>query len=142
MPAQDPVADVMERPAPDRGDVRRQQVLHAPQHFLGGLVGERQQQDPARRHAVFDQPRHAVGQRARLAAARARDDQHRPGVHRAIRARGRHGGELLVVEFRAVIDVKVPRARARASKCTQEPSRQYSPVTASTPARTSPRPPG
>jgi hypothetical protein len=124
--AQDPIADMMERAAPNRRDIRRQQVLDAPQHLFGGFVGERQEQDPPRRHTVLDQPRHAIRQRARLAAARARNDQHRPGVHRAIGACGRDRRELLVVEFRAVVDMKLPRPVRGLQNVLLEPSRQYS----------------
>ena len=56
-------------------------------HFARGLVGERHRQDVAGRHALFDQMRDADGDDARLARARARQDQdralrwsRRPGV--------------------------------------------------------------
>ena len=102
--AQDAVADGMKRAAPERGQLLPQQIRHAPHHFPGGLVGERQQQDAVRRNALLQQVGHAVGERARLARARAGDDQRRP------RRRG-DGGELLLVQFARVVNRKWTGAR-------------------------------
>ena len=83
--------------------------------------------------AVFHEPRHAVRERPRLAAARAGDDQHRTGVDAAVGARGRHRLELLVIQFRAIINVKIPRAgrgstwgTRRASNCRATPHDGFS----------------
>ena len=83
--AQDAMADRVKRAAPKPGSVAADQVLHALHHLAGCLVGESQQQDAIDRDSLLEQVRHAVGQRARLARARAREHQRRP-------RRGRHGG--------------------------------------------------
>ena len=52
--------------------------LDALTHFGGGFVGEGHRQNGFRHHShVLDQVGDAVGDDARLAAARAREDQHR-----------------------------------------------------------------
>ena len=54
------------------------QLVHALDHLAGGLVGEGDGEDGLRHHAqVLDQMGDAVGDDARLAAARAGQDQHR-----------------------------------------------------------------
>jgi hypothetical protein len=45
-------------------------MLQARQHFLRGLVGEGEQEDLARLHALGEQVGHAIGERARLRAAK------------------------------------------------------------------------
>ena len=50
---------------------------HAFDHLRGGAAGEREQQNPFRRHALRDQPGDAMHQRRRLAGAGAGDDQQR-----------------------------------------------------------------
>ena len=56
-----------------------EQLLDAPAHLLGGLVGERDRQDLARLRLVGeDQVRDPVREHPRLAAAGAREDQQRP----------------------------------------------------------------
>ena len=56
-----------------------QQREHPPTHFVGGLVSEGDRQDGGRRHAPRrDDIRHAVGDDASLAAARASQNQKRP----------------------------------------------------------------
>ncbi len=53
------------------------QLLGPAQHFLRGAPGKGQQKDRARRNAAFDEPGHAIDERASLARARARDHQQR-----------------------------------------------------------------
>ena len=54
------------------------QGAHALTHLFGGLVGKGDRQNVPRGHAVVDQVGDAVGERARFAAARACQNQHRP----------------------------------------------------------------
>ena len=55
----------------------RQQRRDAIEHLPGGLVGESQEQDAARRDTLLEQPRHAISQSACLSAAGASDDERR-----------------------------------------------------------------
>ena len=52
--------------------------LDAAAHFVGRLVREGQGEDLMARHAVLQQPGDAMGDHARLAAARPGQDQQRP----------------------------------------------------------------
>ncbi len=47
-------------------------------HHARGFVRERDGENRTRRHALLDQMRHAIGDHARLARARAREHQQRP----------------------------------------------------------------
>ena len=87
-------------PPQSDGEFVPQQIRHASHHFAGGLVGEREQQDAVGRNALFEQVGHAIGERARLARARAGDDERRAG-------RRGDGGALLLVEFARVINLQV-----------------------------------
>jgi hypothetical protein len=69
----------------------RQQLGHAFLHFARGLVGERDAENVSRRDAALDHVRDAEGDDARLARARAGEDQHRA-------ANGFDGLALLRVE--------------------------------------------
>ena len=82
VPPQHPVADRVERPAPEPGRVATDQLLHAVHHLSRGLVGEGQQEDAVHRDALLKQIRHAIGQRARLARSGSRQHQCRPGRRR------------------------------------------------------------
>ena len=64
--------------------LRSGQFGYALGHLFGGLVGEGDGQYLPRRHAVLDQFGHAIGEHARLAAARAGEHEKRPpgGFHR------------------------------------------------------------
>ena len=97
MPPQQAVSDGVKSAAPERGDIVREQSRHALEHLARGLVREGQQQDVRRRDAVFDQIRHAVSERARLAAPRPRDHQRRP-------RRRLHRRALLLIQLRGEID--------------------------------------
>lgn len=97
MPAEDFVADGMEGAAPKALGAVGQEVGNALQHFARGLVGEGQQENVGRLDPVFEQVGDAIGQRARLAAARAGDDEHRPRA-------GSDGLTLLRVEFGLIVD--------------------------------------
>ena len=70
----------MERRDDGLGDAQAtHQLFHALTHLGCGLVGERHGQDGLRHHAlVLDQIGDAVGDDARLPAAGAGKDQHRP----------------------------------------------------------------
>ena len=91
------VADAVERAAPEAAGLVAGELLHAVEHFLGGFVGEREEQDFPRLHALRDQVGDAVGEGAGLARAGAGEDKDGAGG-------GGDGGELLVVEERAEID--------------------------------------
>ena len=97
--AEQAVADGVEGAAPQPGDVVGQEVRDAVEHLARGFVGEGQEQDVRRRHAILHEVGHAIGERPRLPAARARDDQRRP-------RRGGHGGALLRVEFGGEINAR------------------------------------
>ena len=76
--AQDARARRVEGHQPHPARRAAEQLLHATAHLLGGLVGERDREDLARLGLVGeDQIRHAVGEHARLAAARAGQDEQR-----------------------------------------------------------------
>ena len=77
MPAQHPVADGMKRPAPESARVHRQEIGDPIEHLARGFVGEGEEQDVARIDAILEQVGDAISQGARLAAARAGDDQQR-----------------------------------------------------------------
>ena len=62
---------------PGRVPARAQQLLNAVFHHARGFVGEGDRQNRARRHALLDQMRHAIGDHARLARACAGQDQQR-----------------------------------------------------------------
>ncbi len=94
-------------PPATRSQLRADQRRRPPQHLLGRLPRERQQQDAPRRHAGLDQPRDAVHQRPRLAAAGAGDDEHR-AVERGRRV------VLRFVQLARIVDlVSTRRARLR-----------------------------
>ena len=95
--AEQAIADRVERAAPDATGIDGDELLDAAQHLAGSLVGEGQQQDVLRIDAILDEPRHAVGEGARLAAAGAGDDQQRSLA-------GHHHFELLGVELLVVPD--------------------------------------
>ena len=77
--AQDPRAGRVEGHQPHAARAVAEQPLDALAHLLGGLVRERDREDLARLRLVgVDQERDPVGQHARLAAARAGEDQQRP----------------------------------------------------------------
>ena len=78
VPPQHAVGHVVERAAPEPADALADEALRAVEHLARGAVGERQQQNPARVDAPLHEVRHAVRQRAGLARAGGRDDQHRP----------------------------------------------------------------
>jgi len=82
----------MEGADPQRCARDAEQALDAAAHLPGRLVGEGHGEDPVRRDTLgLDEPRDAVRQHARLAAARSGQHQHRT-------ERGRHGGALRVVQ--------------------------------------------
>ncbi len=98
MPAQHAISDRMKRAAPKSARVHRQQIRDAIEHLARGFVRKSEQQDIARVDAVLEQIRDAIGEGARLPAARAGDDQERTG-------RRRHRRELLLIQLRRVIDI-------------------------------------
>ena len=94
--AQQAVGDGVEGAAPEAVGGGAGELLDALEHLAGGLVGEGQQQDAPGGDALIQQPGDAVGQRARLAAAGAGDDERMP-------LRRRHGGILLGVQLGGVV---------------------------------------
>ncbi len=84
--AQDPHAGGVEGGDERRADAHGQhERLHARAHLLGSLVGERHREHVARIHALDgEKVGDAMGDHARLAAARAGEDEERPrgGRHR------------------------------------------------------------
>ena len=78
MQAQQPVREAVKGADPQRPARVPEQPLDAAAHLRGGLVGESDREDAVRRDALhLDEPSHAVHEHARLAAARAGEDQHR-----------------------------------------------------------------
>ena len=78
LPAQDPAAGGVEGEDPDRPRHPAEQPLEPLAHLPRRLVREGDRQDLVRLHAAgSDQVRDAVGQHARLARARAGDDEQR-----------------------------------------------------------------
>ena len=102
--AQNPVADGMERPAPERANCLPGQIGDAAHHFAGGLVGEREQQDAVGGNALFQQVRDAVDERAGLAGPGAGDDERGAG-------RRGDGGELLGVQLARIINLQMDRRK-------------------------------
>ena len=88
----------MKRPTPKPAGIDRQQIRDAIEHLSRGFVREREQQNISRIDPVLEQVGYAIGKRARFTGARAGDDQQRPG-------RGRYRGELLLIQFRWVINM-------------------------------------
>ena len=74
--------------------------VDAPHHFLGGFVGEGEQQDPVGRNSLFQQISDAIGEGAGFARAGAGDDERRSG-------RRGDGGVLLLVQLRGVINLQI-----------------------------------
>jgi hypothetical protein len=70
----------VKRPDPERASqVRAAESFEPGAHLAGRLVGERDGEDAPGRYAdVRDEVRDAIGDDARLAAARAREDEKRP----------------------------------------------------------------
>ena len=95
--AQDALADGVERPAPELAAGDPGEVLDALEHLLGGLVGERQEQDVPGLGPLVQQPGHAVGQRPGLARTCA-------GEHERGARRGGHRRVLFRVQFGPEVD--------------------------------------
>jgi hypothetical protein len=86
----------VERQDPDPARDLGQEVLEALAHLAGGLVRERDRKDLVRLDAGGeDQVRDPVGEDARLAGARAGDDEQRPfRVQHGLALRGVEIGEV------------------------------------------------
>ena len=78
IPPQYPGAHGVEGADPYLVSALAHQGAHALAHLSGGLVGKGDRQNMPRLYAVIDQVGNAVGEGARLAAARARQNEHRP----------------------------------------------------------------
>ena len=98
VPPQHSIPDRMKGAAPKPAGVDREQIRDAIQHLARGFVREGEEENVPRVDSVFEQIRHAISERARLAATRARDDKKRS------RRRG-HRRELLLIQLRRVIDI-------------------------------------
>ena len=84
--AQEPVADRVEGAAVHARARGPDEPLGAREHLAGGAAGEGEQEDALGRDASLDEVRDAVDERARLAGARAGDDQQRARRRRWRRA--------------------------------------------------------
>ena len=79
--AQDKIGDAMKRSAPDASDIAAaRQHLDAAQHLARRAIGKSREHDARGRNALLDQVGDAVGNRARLAGACARDDERRARI--------------------------------------------------------------
>ena len=106
--AQHPHARRVERAHPHRAGDRSDERGDALAHLVGGLVGERDGEDPRGVHALVDEVGDAVGQDPGLARAGAGDDEQRPatvddgvelvGVEPVGRGVGGHGGRAAGAE--------------------------------------------
>ena len=103
---QNPRADGMKRPAPERAQFVAEQFGDALHHFTRRLVREREQQNSVGRNPLFDEICDAIRQRASFSRASPRDDERRAG-------RRGDGGELLFVEFARVVNVQPDLRRER-----------------------------
>ena len=66
----------------------RRELAHAPPHFVGGFVGERQRQNLISGHALGQQMRDAMRDDPRLPAPRPGQNQQRPlGMHHRLALR-------------------------------------------------------
>ena len=72
---------------------------------FGGLVGEGEEQNAVGRYALFQQVRHTISERARLARTRAGNYQSR--------ARQRRHRRALRVQLRFIIDLELNRFKVR-----------------------------
>ena len=99
MTPQNPSANRMECPCPKRRHILRHKFPHPLGHLPRGLIGEGQQKNSPHIDAAVDQPRHAIGQRARLAGSRTGDDQ------RLAITRG-HRTVLLGIQCLAVVNAR------------------------------------
>ncbi len=102
--AQDARAGAVERPALDALTASVEEHRGARQHLAGGAAREGEQHDALGRDAALDEEGDAVDERPRLAGARARDDERRPGP-------GGRGGVLRRVERAGVVDAVDRRGR-------------------------------
>ncbi len=98
VPAQNPIAYRVECSAPQPARVHREQVGDAIQHFAGGFVRKREQQNISWIDPVLEQVRHAIRESARFTRAGAGD--HKDGA-----GRSGHRGELLFIQLSGVIDM-------------------------------------
>src|SRR5262245_7687505 len=98
MPAQNAVAYGMKGAAPEGRQILSEEVRYAAHHFLGGFVGEREQEDPVGWNPLLQQVSHAIRQRAGLARTRT-------GNHQSRTRRRGDRGVLLLVQFASVIDL-------------------------------------
>ncbi len=90
VPAKEPRARRVERADPEVAGACRDQALEAIAHLAGGLVRERDREDPPRRHVVLvDEARDPVRDDPGLPAPCACEDEERPPLveHRLLLAR-------------------------------------------------------
>ena len=91
------VGAVVKRAAPETADLPADEGFHTREHRAGGLVRKCGEEDPFRRDAALHETGDAVGQRPRLPASRAGNDQERPPFFE-------DHAELLRIEFLFEID--------------------------------------
>ncbi len=91
------MADAVKCAAPEATRLEPGELVDAMEHFLRGLVGEREEENFTGADALGEEVGDAVGERAGLAGAGAGEDEERAGL-------GGDGVELFVVEGRAEID--------------------------------------
>ena len=114
--AQEAGAHVVERAAPHAVHAGHER-LGAREHLARGAVRERQQEDARGRHALLDEVGDAVDERAGLARARRREDEHRA-------VRRRRGGALLGVEGFLEIDHVASRLNGLPARAPAAASRR------------------
>ena len=91
------MADAVKRAAPETSRLEAGELVNAVEHFLGGLVGEGEQEDFTGADALREEVGDAVGEGAGLAGTGAGEDEERAGL-------GGDGVILFVVEGRAEVD--------------------------------------
>ena len=119
LPAENAISHRVEGAAPEAAEIVRHEVGDPLDHLARGFVGKSEQQDAGGAHAILHQVGHAVGERARLAAAGPGDDERGAGL-------GGDGRELLRVQLRRVVDLESrtppPGSDDRSGPCGRRPT--------------------
>src|SRR5207244_6109349 len=96
--AEDPISHRVERPTPKSAGIDRQQIRNAIEHLSRGFVREGEKQDIPRIDSVLEQISYAISERARLPRAC-------PGDHEQWTGWRGHRCELLLIQFRRIINM-------------------------------------